>query len=88
MVTYHSVLESIMIVFEDLLATYLSYKKWISRFITIFLSLVGIMLFTLLIVDLSWIEAYFGQVNTDFLSIVALGISLLTIGVKSQSLEK
>lgn len=88
MVTYHSVLESIMIVFEDLLATYLSYKKWISRFITIFLSLVGIILFTLLIVDLSWIEAYFGQVNTDFLSIVALGISLLTIGVKSQSLEK
>lgn len=88
MVTYHSVLESIMIVIEDLLATYLSYKKWISRFITIFLSLVGIILFTLLIVDLSWIEAYFGQVNTDFLSIVALGISLLTIGVKSQSLEK
>lgn len=46
------------------------------------------MLFMLLILDLSWIEAYFGQVNTDFLSIVALGISLLTIGVKSQSLEK
>lgn len=88
MVTYHSVLESIVIVIEDLLATYLSYKKWISRFITIFLSLVGIILFTLLIVDLSWIEAYFGQVNTDFLSIVALGISLLTIGVKSQLLEE
>ena len=78
---------SIMIVIGDLLATYLSHKTWISRFITIFWSLVGILLFMLLIVDSSLIEERFSQVNTDFLSIVALGTSLLTIGVKSQLLE-
>ncbi len=79
---------SIMIVIGDLLATYLSHKKWISRFTTIFWSLVGILLFMLLIVDSSLIEERFSQVNTDFLSIVALGTSLLTIGVKSQLLEE